>query len=175
MTTGMNLKTLNLRVPGLIEDLSEKEKYTISIYSALVVYINSIIPIPLSHNLCFMNSKRAAGICISAPANVIAIAREYMNSDQVTEYDIYNTLLHELAHAIVGCDQGHNEFWKKTFIILGGDGNKHSSKGIDDVFYKYTIFCKEGCKANRDRLHQKTWRDKYCTKHRLPLHIIKRK
>lgn len=127
----------------------------------------------LPHTLFFMNTKKAAGICVD-DAGVIGIAREYMNSKQVTEWDIYNTILHELTHAAVGCQNGHNEIWHAAFKLLGGDGEICSQKPIDDDFYKYTIFCEHGCKWNRERLRQKFWKDKCCADHKSPLNIIKR-
>lgn len=170
----MNWKTLNFKIPDLLKDLSEKELYTVSIYGTLRIYVSSMIGHKIDYTLVFMNSKKAAGLCVSAPINTIAISREYMNSNQVDEYDIYNTLLHELTHAAVGCHHKHDEVWQKSFKILGGDGEIRSSKSIDDVFYKYTIFCSNGCKWNRERLRENFWKDKSCQHHMLPLHIIKR-
>lgn len=170
----MNWKTLNFKIPALLEDLTQKELFAISIYDALKTYVSNMIGRNVTYSLFFMNTKKAAGICIPMPTEVIGISREYMNSKQVGEYDIYNTLLHELAHAIVGCHQGHNEIWQQAFKLLGGDGNVYSRKCIDDEFYKYTIFCTGGCKINRERLRENIWKDKCCQHHKLPLHIIKR-
>jgi len=148
--------------------------FTLSIYSTLKTYVCTMIGRNLNHSLYFMNSKKAAGICFPPPTESIVISREYMNSKQVNEYDIYNTLLHELTHAAVGCHHGHNEVWQKSFRLLGGDGKRCASKRIDDEFYKYTIFCANGCKWNRERLHEKVWSAKYCKYHKSPLIIIKR-
>jgi hypothetical protein len=170
----MNWKTLNFKIPDLLEDLSEKELFAISIYGTLRTYVSNMFGYNVNCSLFFMNTKKAAGLCIPTPINTIAISREYMNSKQVSEYDIYNTLLHELTHAAVGCHHGHNEVWQKSFKLLGGDGERCSRKCIDDDFYKYTIFCTNGCKWNRERLRENFWKDKCCDHHKLPLHIIKR-
>lgn len=36
-----------------------------------------------------------------------------------SEEEVIDTILHEIAHAIVGCGNGHNEIWKACCIRLG--------------------------------------------------------
>jgi hypothetical protein len=35
-----------------------------------------------------------------------------------------DTILHEIAHAIVGCENGHNSIWQKTCIKIGAKPNR---------------------------------------------------
>lgn len=39
-----------------------------------------------------------------------------------------NTVLHEIAHAIAGAGHGHDAFWKRTFISLGGNGERSAER-----------------------------------------------
>jgi len=40
---------------------------------------------------------------------------------------ITNTILHEIAHALVGAGKGHGRVWKSKFISLGGNGARCSA------------------------------------------------
>lgn len=42
------------------------------------------------------------------------------------EEQVKNTILHEVAHAVVGPKQGHGSVWKAFFISIGGNGSAHS-------------------------------------------------
>lgn len=38
--------------------------------------------------------------------------------------DVLNTILHEIAHALVGAGNGHNHVWRTKFIQIGGNGQR---------------------------------------------------
>lgn len=48
-------------------------------------------------------------------------------SSQLTLLNVWErvklTMLHEIAHALVGSGHGHNGYWKQVCINIGGDGN----------------------------------------------------
>lgn len=44
-----------------------------------------------------------------------------------TEEAVINTILHEIAHALVGPGAGHGESWKKQAIMIGCSGERCSS------------------------------------------------
>ena len=46
--------------------------------------------------------------------------------------DIVESIMHEIAHAIAGFDNHHNDVWKKVFRSLGGAGNRCSSDSASD-------------------------------------------
>ena len=76
----------------------------------------------LSHwEFRFDNAKRRAGCCwhvlkrISLSRNLIRI-----RSDD----NIKNTILHEIAHALVGPGHGHDEVWRRKAIEIGCDGKR---------------------------------------------------
>jgi len=48
-----------------------------------------------------------------------------------------NTILHEIAHALVGCWHWHDEVWVSCFLRIGGDGKEFGYGNLrgDGVFY----------------------------------------
>jgi predicted SprT family Zn-dependent metalloprotease len=55
-------------------------------------------------------------ISLSAP---LTLLRESKN--------IRNTVLHEIAHALVGCGHGHDHVWRAKALEIGCNGNRCSS------------------------------------------------
>jgi hypothetical protein len=45
-------------------------------------------------------------------------------ADHETEFEIKDTILHEIAHALVGTKNGHNKIWKAKAIEIGGTGER---------------------------------------------------
>ena len=43
------------------------------------------------------------------------------------EKNVRNTILHEIAHALVGYGHGHNRVWRRKCIEIGGDGKRCES------------------------------------------------
>ena len=52
---------------------------------------------------------------------------KYLASYQVNEEDIKNTILHEIAHAIAGGHNHHNEIWKRCACKLGARPERFSN------------------------------------------------
>jgi hypothetical protein len=53
-------------------------------------------------------------------------------SETVDEENLYNTIVHELAHIIafrVYRDKGHGYYWRSVFLILDGDGKRCAMPG----------------------------------------------
>jgi hypothetical protein len=63
---------------------------------------------------CCMYSKKI--ISLSSP---LAELREMAN--------VKNTILHEIAHALVGSGHGHDEVWRAKALKIGCNGNRCSS------------------------------------------------
>jgi len=47
------------------------------------------------------------------------------------EEEIRLTMLHEIAHALVGCDHGHDSTWKLKVMEIGGDPSRLNSTAND--------------------------------------------
>jgi SprT-like family len=69
----------------------------------------------------FDNAKRRFGICrynrrtIGLSRNLVLLS----NKEQVKD-----TILHEIAHALVGPGYGHSWVWKRMALEIGCDGNR---------------------------------------------------
>lgn len=60
------------------------------------------------------NARRSVGLCTG---DSIILSQSYALSRSIEE--IRNTILHEIAHAIVGVRKGHKEEWQRTAKELG--------------------------------------------------------
>jgi predicted SprT family Zn-dependent metalloprotease len=67
-----------------------------------------------------------------------------------SEEEVRNTLLHEIAHALVGRAHGHDEVWRRTALAIGSDG-KRTDDGPDGVAYAWTGRCPAGHVVRRHR------------------------
>lgn len=54
-----------------------------------------------------------------------------------------NTILHEIAHALVGCEHGHNKVWQKKAIEIGSDGYEHHNMIFVHPTVIYQCPCRE--------------------------------
>jgi len=64
-----------------------------------------------------------------------------------------NTLLHEIAHALVGRGHGHDMVWRAKAIEIGCDGKTHSDAELSDPskIFKYEATCPNGHKRYRNK------------------------
>jgi len=92
-----------------------------------------------------MCSHRKQTIFLSTHATTV-------NSEAV----VLNTILHEIAHALVGSNEGHGDVWHNQAIAIGCDGERCSVIAVK-AQPKYTIACKScnQIKANLYRLTRK--------------------
>ena len=80
----------------------------------------------IKHNLPnwyfkFDNAKRRYGLCAHSK-RTISLSKHL--SPLRKKEDIVNTILHEIAHALVGPRNGHNHIWKRKALEIGCDGNR---------------------------------------------------
>ena len=66
----------------------------------------------------FDHAQRRAGACYF-DKKVLSFSTKFLRN--ANNDDIIDTVLHEIAHAIVGPGQGHNLIWKKKAIEIGFD------------------------------------------------------
>jgi len=64
----------------------------------------------------FNSSKRQLGVCKESKRR-IELSSHYVF--QNTEAHVKDTILHEIAHALVGVEHGHNEIWKRMCRRVG--------------------------------------------------------
>lgn len=120
----------------------------------------------------FDNSKKRFGIC-SYRKKIISLSKELcvLNDKEI----VTDTLLHEIAHAIVGHGNGHNKIWQRKAIEIGCNGQrcydenvtmpKKKWKGIcpgcNKIIYRYrkilTLACGRCCGKNWSIDYQFIW------------------
>lgn len=64
-------------------------------------------------------NKTRAGVCKYGPRR---LELSSVVASVLTPEDTWNTVLHEVAHALTPYDKGHGKTWRFTFKDLGGNG-----------------------------------------------------
>ncbi len=60
-----------------------------------------------------------------------------------------NTLLHEIAHALVGVNEGHGPVWKRKAVEIGCSGDRCGQMDVPAKYVGTCPTCGETIKANR--------------------------
>lgn len=119
------------------------------------------------------SAKRRYGRC-SYGRKIISLSR--VLTELREEAAILNTILHEIAHAIVYRDYhitGHNETWRKIFISIGGNGLTCSDDVCDMAsISKYIGYCPNGHVHYRDRIPKRETSCGICCVHFNEAYII---
>ncbi len=90
----------------------------------------------------FNIAKRRFGVCKYGP-KVIGLSRPLVELNH--EERVKNTILHEIAHALVGHKNGHNEIWRAKAIEIGCDGERcYSAELVERPVGNYVATCKNG-------------------------------
>ena len=88
----------------------------------------------------FDHSKRRAGVCFFCK-KLISFSVHFLR--KASKLEINDTLLHEIAHALVGPNNAHNEIWKKKAIEVGCTGKiYHEIQFCKPTWIK---LCSNGC------------------------------
>ena len=114
----------------------------------------------------FDNARRRAGVC-KHRSKIIGLSKyllPHMKDDKVED-----TILHEIAHALVGCHHGHDRVWQRQAIAIGCNGARcynaetEFHAGATDQLAaqsKYTLTCPT-C-GKKSALHRRPKRDRSC-------------
>jgi predicted SprT family Zn-dependent metalloprotease len=114
------------------------------------------------HNLTdwgfrFDKAVNRLGLCSHKRQQLfLSIHATSVNSEEV----VLNTILHEIAHALVDSNHGHDDVWRNKAISIGCDGERCSEIAVKAP-PKYTIACKS-CDQIRGYLYRLT--NKYATR-----------
>jgi predicted SprT family Zn-dependent metalloprotease len=87
----------------------------------------------------FDNARRRFGCC-NYKLRQITLSKHLtlLNSED----KVRDTILHEIAHALVGPAHGHDRVWKIKAIQIGCDGRRCYGKEVERVKPKYKGECK---------------------------------
>ncbi len=91
-------------------------------------------------SFAFDHATRRAGCC-DYRRKRISFAVQFAR--QASEEEIHDTLLHEIAHALVGKKHNHDAVWKAKAQAIGSSGERcHDSRFCPP---RYIIACRNGC------------------------------
>ena len=74
----------------------------------------------------------------------ITISKPYLLHKNRLKSEIINTLLHEIAHALVGYENSHNNIWREKALEIGCDGEPCNRIALF-VEPKYYLTCSKRC------------------------------
>lgn len=79
-------------------------------------------------NFEFDNAKRRLGLC-RYDLKIISLSTPLALLNN--EVEVRNTILHEIAHALLGKGHGHNRLWQSKAVSIGCNGERCSSGTIE--------------------------------------------
>jgi predicted SprT family Zn-dependent metalloprotease len=125
-------------------DLNKAEKLAEDLMQEHGLYANPYL------QWCFEfdNAKRRFGCC-QYLRRVISLSK--VLTELNSEAEVRDTILHEIAHALVGNSHGHDWVWKQKALEIGCNGNRcYSSKEVKTPESKYIAIC-----HNCNHVHKK--------------------
>ena len=116
----------------------------------------------------FDRAIKRAGSCHFGKKVITLSVHMIMRADISLE-QIDNILLHEIAHALVGHQHGHNNVWRSKAMEIGCDGARcHSLVFTPPPRFRLECPC-GACNVTRMRVKAKTWERKICSKCSAPI------
>jgi hypothetical protein len=103
-------------------------------------------------SVAFDNAKTRAGVC-RPDVKCVGLSRPLTrlhDDDEVTD-----TILHEIAHALVGAEHGHDAIWRGKALEIGCSGNRCLSSEKGDVLADWVGTCPAGHQVGRHRRPQR--------------------
>lgn len=102
-------------------------------------------------------AKRRFGVC-KYRSKQITLSTDLTALNE--EKEVRNTILHEIAHALVGPRHGHDAVWKAKAIEIGCTGDRCYGSHVIKPKGNYESVCPK-CKTTKTR-HKKPKRDYSC-------------
>jgi predicted SprT family Zn-dependent metalloprotease len=99
-------------------------------------------------SLAFDNARTRAGVCRVA-GKELALSRPLTRLH--TEPEVRDTILHEIAHALVGPEHGHDTVWRAEAVRIGCSGNRCLTSANGPVEADWVGSCPAGHVATRHR------------------------
>ncbi len=119
--------------------------------------------------LVFDRAKRRAGVCrwarkeigLSAPLTSVH-----------PEAEVRDTVLHEIAHALVGPKHGHDAVWRATAKRIGCTGQRCSSQDAPSIDGDWVGLCDAGHRITRHRRPERPTACRQCAPRFDPAHLF---
>ena len=103
------------------------------------------------------NAKMTAGQC-NCIKKEITLSRHLATQEEAR---IRNTILHEIAHALVGAEAGHGPIWRKKAIEIGCDGKRCYEGSMCKPQWLITCACKK-TQISRHRVKESVLKSHVC-------------
>lgn len=114
-------------------------------------------------------AKRRAGVC--RPGR-----KEIGLSGPLTalhpEAEVRDTILHEIAHALVGPRHGHDTVWRATALRIGASGERCTSADAPVIDGDWVGLCPAGHRVTRHRRPERPASCRSCSTTFDPAHLI---
>ena len=93
-------------------------------------------------------AKRRAGVCRYAERVIgLSAPMTRVHSEDL----VRDTVLHEIAHALVGAEHGHDAVWRRTAVRIGASGERCVSTDAPTVIGAWIGVCAAGHVRDRHR------------------------
>jgi predicted SprT family Zn-dependent metalloprotease len=99
-------------------------------------------------HLVFDNAKTRAGICRAVPKQ---IGLSQVLTALHNEAEVTDTILHEIAHALVGPEHGHDEVWQAKAVAIGSSAKRCVSSNAPKPAGPWVGTCPSGHETTRHR------------------------
>jgi predicted SprT family Zn-dependent metalloprotease len=105
----------------------------------------------------FSNRKTHVGTCFHTRKQIV-FSKWYVQNHPD---EIHDTILHEIAHALVGPNHGHDNVWRRKALELGCKPERCADDTVEfSGNYNYVLECPNDCNAgpwHRHRMTQRAW------------------
>lgn len=91
--------------------------------------------------LCELDGAKVRfGLC-NHKTKTISLSEKLVSLN--SESEVMNTILHEIAHALVGQGHGHSRIWKRKAVAIGCSGkSSYNTKDVNQPEGKIILECK---------------------------------
>lgn len=104
--------------------------------------------------------KKGCGLCIHSRKE-IQLSAHYVSMN--AEDNVRDTILHEIAHALVGAGHGHDRVWRAKAVSIGCSGTRCADESTEMPAGSWVPVCRNGCETGTS-FHRAPLRVRSCAK-----------
>lgn len=120
-------------------------------------------------DLVFDGAKRRAGICREGRRQIgLSAPLTQLHPDA----EVRDTVLHEIAHALVGVRHGHDRVWRAAAVRIGCSGRRCSAEDAPRIDGDWVGHCPAGHRVTRHRRPERPAACKRCSSQFEVAHLI---
>lgn len=120
-------------------------------------------------SFAFDNAKRRCGNC-NFGKRKITLSRHYVSMNE--EWEIRDTILHEIAHAIAGFEAGHGPNWKGVARRIGATPKRCADASVAMPKAPWKIVCATGHILGTRHRQSRNMTSYVCRTCRTPLRYV---